>query len=817
MVKNKMHSVINVAGLAIGMVVAIIIGLWIADEISFNRQYTHYRRIGQVIQNVTNNGAVETWRTVPWPLGDEIRKNYGADFSRIAMASFAYEHNLTIGEDKYSKSGMYVEPDFYEMFDVAVTSGAISKDDPAAILISTSTATAFFGEEEPIGALISMDGKEFHVAGVYRDFPNRSRWTDVAFLANWVTFIDVAELEQMDDPWRPNAFQLFVMLNEGASYEHASMRIKDAKLKKVNEALAKKKPELFIHGMADWHLHAEFVSGKQTGGLMQYVWMFGIVGVFVLIMACINFTNLSTARSEKRAREVGIRKVVGSYRSQLIAQFFVESVLTVFISLLFALVMVQLLLPVFNNLSEKNMSLPWQEAKLWIGVAFASIVVGAVAGSYPALYLSSIRPIRVLKGLFKADRGTSLPRQVLVVVQFSVSIILIIGTLAVSLQVRHGMSRRLGYDVNGLVFVYGVTEQVHNHFDAIRKTLIDEGAIVDMAESAAPPSNGWSSSSRIDWDGKDPDLSIDFTVFIGSVDYGKTIQWEILKGRDFSRDFPSDTVAVILNEAAAAYTEKEVIGNTLRSSGQAFTIVGVVRDVVYGDPFQPVRPALYFLSNNIHYTTTFRLNPETPIAQSVASIEAAIKPHMQGQPFSCQFIDAEQARKFGNEQRVFKLASIFAGLAVFISCLGIFGLSSFVAEQRTKEIGVRKVLGASHAQLWMLMSKDFVVLVVLSCLLATPLAYWVLQSWLEGYTYRINLPWWIFIIASIGTLAITMLAVSWHTIRAAGLNPATTLKVEYRSMPFERSPLILQHIRGGRHFEIANSQHRLSLDLFRPA
>jgi hypothetical protein len=367
----------------------------------------------------------------------------------------------------------------------------------------------------------------------------------------------------------------------------------------------------------------------------------------------------------------------------------------------------------------------------------------------------------------------------LVVLQFSVSLIMIIGTLTVSLQIRHGRNRPLGYDVNGLVYIPAITEEVHSHFDVIRETLVDEGSILDMTESESPAAAGSGTTSRIDWDGKDPDLSLDFSAFAGSVEYGKTIEWEILKGRDFSRDFPSDSTSVILNEAAAVYLDKEeIVGETLRYAGTPFTIIGVVQDVVFGNPYQPARPAVYFLSRNREYFAMFRLNPEKPVSESVATIEATVKPYMEGQPFSCQFVDAEQARKFGTEERVFKLATTFASLAVFISCLGIFGLSSFVAEQRTKEIGLRKVLGASHSQLWVLISKDFFVLVILSCLLASPLAYWALHSWLEGYAYRIALPWWIFVAASVGTLVITMLTVSWHTIKAASLNPATTLKVE---------------------------------------
>ncbi|MCD9020095.1 ABC transporter permease [Parachryseolinea silvisoli] len=781
MVKNKLHAVINILGLATGIAVAFIISLWIYDEVSYNRNFSHYDRIGRTFQNVTANGEVSTWPNVPWPLGNEVRQHYGADFQYVSMVSQVHQHTLEInaGTEKYSKTGLFCEPDFYTMFDVTLVKGTLPAKDPSTIMLSESTATGFFGDKDPIGQLITMDGHSFQVGAVYQDFPQRSQWAEVLFIGQWSKYAVMSELEKMDDPWRPNAFEMYVMLADGADFASASTRIKDARLKNLSAALAVKKPQLFLLPMRDWHLRSEFSDGKQAAGLVQYVWMFGIVGVFVLLMACINFMNLSTARSEKRAKEVGIRKAIGSYRSQLITQFFSESIFTVFMSLILALGMTYLLLPLFNSLAEKNMSLPWRHPLMWVGITGAGVVIGLLAGSYPALYLSSIRPAGALKGVFKAGTGASLPRKILVVVQFSVSAMMIIGTTAVFLQLRHGKNRPLGYSMDGLVMIPGISKGVHDHYDVIRKSLIDADAIVELTESIAPVTGSWGSSSRIDWSGKDPDLSIDFTIFEGSYEYGKTIQWEVIHGRDFSRDFPSDSAAVILNEEAAKYLgKKDVIGETLRSRNIPFTVVGVVRDVVFAGPYNPVWPSLYFLSKDPLNILTLRLNPEKPVSESLAAIEATIKPHMNGDPFRYEFIDTDQARKFGNEERVSTLASIFAGLAIFISCLGIFGLSSFIAEQRTKEIGVRKVLGANLSQLWILLSKDFIVLITISCFLAVPIAYWMLQSWLEGYKYRVNLPWWIFVSATAGTLIITMLTVSWHVIKVARINPANTLKIE---------------------------------------
>jgi putative ABC transport system permease protein len=779
MVKNKLHAFINVAGLATGISVALIISMWIYDEVSYNRNFTHYERIGKAVQNIIANGEVDTWTNVPWPLGNEIRQHYGTDFKYVSMVTHAYPHTMEVGGEKFSKTGLFCEPDFYPLFDVTLIKGTFPAKDPSTIMLSESLATGFFGNKDPINQVINMDGQSFQVGAVYRDFPKRSQWSEALFIGQWSKYAAMSELEKIDDPWRPNSFEMYVMLADGADFASASTRIKDARLKNLSAALAVKKPAIFLLPMTDWHLRSEFSDGKQTGGLIQYVWMFGIVGGFVLLMACINFMNLSTARSEKRAKEVGIRKAIGSYRSQLITQFFSESILTVFVSLILALVVTHFILPLFNSLAEKNMSLPWSNPWMWAGVAGASMVIGLLAGSYPALYLSSIRPVGALKGAFKAGRGASLPRKVLVVVQFSVSAIMIIGTTAVFLQIRHGKDRRLGYSIDGLVMIPGITKDVHDHYDVIRKTLIDNGTIVELTECIAPTTGSWGSSSRIDWNGKDPDLSIDFTEFQASYEYGKTIQWELVQGRDFSRDFPSDSLAVILNEEAAKYLgKKDIIGETMQIRNTPITIIGVVRNVVFAGPYDPVRPSLYYLNKDQLNFLTLRLNPKKPVSESLAAIEATIKPHMKGDPFSYQFMDADQARKFGNEERVSTLASIFAGLAIFISCLGIFGLSSFVAEQRTKEIGVRKVLGANLSQLWILLSKDFIVLIIISCFVAVPFAYWVLQSWLESYTYRVDLPWWIFLTATAGTVIITMLTISWHVIKVARISPASTLKVE---------------------------------------
>jgi putative ABC transport system permease protein len=781
MVKNKLHAFINIAGLSVGMAVAIIIGLWMKDELSYEKNFENHDRIARVIQNVTNNGEISTWWSIPWPLGDELRKNYGGNFSHVSLATDA-NALLSIGDKNISRSGIFAEPDFTELFTLKMLKGKRDAiKDPSSLLISASTAKTYFGDTDPLGQIITIDQRmTVHVAGVYEDIPMQSELNYVHFIAAWDLLFNATEwMKNMQNPWRPNAFSLFVGLADHATFESASANIKDAKLKKVNKELAKKKPELFLFPMKDWHLRSEFKNGENVGGRIQYVWLFGIVGVVVVLMACINFMNLSTARSEKRAKEVGIRKAVGSYRWQLIAQFFSESILTSIISFALALLFVQLSIPVFNQLSDKQLALPWGSPTLWLAGFSFCILIGFIAGSYPALYLSSITPGSVLKGVFKAGRGASLPRRVLVVIQFTVSIVLIIGTAIVFRQIQFAKERPIGYEANGLVTVFLSSVEIGKHFDVIKNELINAGAIVEMATADSPPTENWGSTSGIEWDGKDPDLSVDFQRVGISHDYGKTIGWEIVQGRDFSRDLATDSSALIINESAMRYMQLEnPIGATIRWFQQPYRVVGVVADVLVRSPYQPVAPMLFVLTADDRNVVLLRIDPRSSASGAIAKIESVFKKYSPDKPFNYQFTDEVYARKFGNEERVGKLAGIFTSLAIFISCLGIFGLSSFVAERRTKEIGVRKVMGASVFDLWRLISREFVVLVIFSCVIAIPIAYQVLSSWLEGYEYHIDIPLWIFFAAAVGTLLITLITVSWHTVNAARVNPVKSLRTE---------------------------------------
>ena len=779
--KSKMHSFINVAGLSIGMAVAIVIGLWIYDEVSFNKNFQRYNRIAQVVQNVTNNGEVQTWMSVPYPLADELRKNYGSDFKRIAMAVNWRDHLLAFDNKILKETGGYFEKEMPEMFNLPMLRGAASLKDPSSILLSASAAKAYFGNEDPLNKLMKIDDMPVtKVTGVYEDFPRNSSFANLNFIAPWdFVYNNDNGLKTIEDPWRPNFATLYVELNDNADIRTVSVKIKDAKLKKVNPQLAKKKPALFLQPMSNWHLYSQFKNGVNVGGAIKYVWLFGIIGLFVLLLACINFMNLSTARSEKRAREVGIRKTVGSSRRQIILQFFGESLLTVVFAFALSLLLVQLMLPFFNEVADKKMSILWTSPFFWLVTIIFIMITALVSGSYPALYLSSFMPVKVLKGTFKAGRYAAIPRKVLVVLQFTVSVTLIIGTIIVYQQIQFAKNRPVGYSRGGLVSIFTMNSEIHDHFNAVKDELIKTGAVTSVAESGAPTTAIWNSTSGFSWKEKDPNLSIDFGVVSGSYDYGKTVGWKITKGRDFSRDFATDSSALILNEAAVHFMGlKNPVGERVTWWGQPLTVIGVINDMVMESPYNEPRPVIYNLSNEPGSVAIIRINPSANAKDALSKIEPVFKKFNPGQPLEYNFVDEDYAKKFGNEERIGKLASVFAILAIAISCLGLFGLTSFVAEQRKKEIGLRKVLGASVLNVWNLLSKDFVKLVIISFFISIPLAYYFMYSWLQNYSYRTGLSWWIFAVAGVGSLLITVIVVSLQAIRSAVANPVKSLRTE---------------------------------------
>jgi putative ABC transport system permease protein len=783
LVKNRAFALINIGGLAAGMAVTMLISLWIYDELSFNKYYKNYDHIAQVMWHTSSNGERLTYPYNPLLMGDELRRSYSADFKYVVMSTFTASNVLIYGDKKISETGNFMELDAPQMLGLELLEGNRSGlQDPHSIMISKSVADAFFGETDPIGKVLQIDNVfNVKVSGVYKDLPFNSDFKEVYFIAPW----DLLLLQNpgiVNDPsaWNSNNYQTFVLLAEHVDVSRASVKIRDIRSRKMSkENVHNMNPIVFLQPMSKWHLYSDFKNGINVGGRIEYVWMFGIIGAFVLLLACINFMNLSTARSEKRAKEVGIRKTIGCLRWQLIGQFFSESLLVAGFAFVISLILVSLLLPFFNDLADKKMSIAWANPVFWFLCLSFCAFVGLFAGLYPALYLSSFRPIKVLNGTFRVGRLAVIPRKVLVVVQFTVSVVLIICTIVVFRQIQYAKNRSIGYNRNGLITV-GMTDDIQKHFVVINDELKKTGAIKEIAASVNSTTELLADVIDISWKGKNPSSITDFAFNNVSVDYGKTIRWEIKEGRDFSSLFPTDSSAFILNESAVKIMGlQHPIGEKISKGKKTFTVIGVIKDIFFESPYKQVMPSIFYMNQDDGYVTvTLRLNPEMRVNKSLSEISTVFLKQNPSFPFEYKFVDEEYAKKFNDEVRIGKLARFFTLLAIFISCLGLFGLSSFVAEQRIKEIGIRKVLGATVLNLWSLLSKDFVVLVFISLIIAIPLGYYLMYNWLQNYTYHTEISWWIFMASGSGALLITLLTVSFKAIKTAISNPAKILRAE---------------------------------------
>jgi putative ABC transport system permease protein len=782
LLKNKVFSLINICGLAAGMAVVILIGLWIYDELSFNKYHKNYNRIAQVKQNQNFNGKIETWPGMPLPLGNELRNSYGNNFKYVVMSSWPEAHFLAVGNNSIPKSGNFMEKDGAELLSLKMLKGSRKAlYEPSSILLSASTAKVFFGNEDPMEKEVKIDNKLLvKVAGVYEDIPLNSDFNETEFVTTWEQKLKMDPwIKSLENPWGMNGFMVYVQLAENTDINRVSAKIKDAKIKNVSAEDAKFKPEIFLQAMSRWHLYEKYENGKNTGGKIEFVWLFAITGIFVLLLACINFMNLSTARSEKRAKEVGIRKAIGLVRSQLVKQFFSESFLVVLMAFIVAILLVLCFLPFFNQVANKQIALPWFNPIFWMISFLFCLFTGFVAGSYPALYLSSFQPVKVLKGTFKVGRLALLPRKFLVVTQFTVSIILIIGTIIVFRQIQYAKDRPIGYNRQALISMQMFTNDIHSHFETFRNELTNTGVVSAIAESSGPLTGVWQSNGDITWPGKDPNLAVDFANTAVSYDFGKTVGWQFLSGRDFSKEFVTDSNAFVINESAAKFMGlKNPAGEIISWDGHPFKIIGVIKDMIMQSPYTAVAPSLFYIGRDNAAFIHIKLKPDQSISAAIGKIESGFKKYAPGAPFIYKFADEEYAKKFGDEERIGKLAAVFAILAIFISCLGIFGLAAFTAAQRTKEIGVRKVVGASVFSLWKLLSKDFILLVFISFLIAMPMAYYFMHNWLQQYAYRTNISLWIFAIVCLEALLITLLTVSFQAIKAALMNPVKSLKSE---------------------------------------
>ncbi|HEV2480282.1 MAG TPA: ABC transporter permease [Puia sp.] len=773
--KNRAYTIINITGLATGMAIALLIALWITDEFSYDHFFTNHNKVALGMITQSANGQYYTGPVVSEPLGQTFHDQYKDLFSRTAMTALPGDNLISHGDKVIKATTLWTQKDFPAILGLPILRGrsdAIA--DPTTALISRHLATALFGNTDPMGQTIKLDNAvPLRVGGIFADIPQNSSFFGLEVIKPWSSQVNA--YYNTNTTWNDHNGFLYVELQPGVTAGQATARVHLVPTPYITGV----HEEAVIYPLDKDHLYGDFAKGRPAGtGAIRFVWLFGLIGGFVLLLACINFMNLSTARSEKRAREVGIRKTVGSLTGNLITQFLSESVLVALLSLVLALAITAAALPFFNTLAAKDMQIPWANPIFWCSIIAFALFTGLLAGSYPAFYLSRFKPVRVLKGTFKAGRSASLPRQILVVLQFTVSLTLIIGTIIVYRQIMYTKDRPVGYSREGLITVAMNTPELNSHYEALRTELIEQGLAENVAASSMTPT-GFNNNNALDWRGKRPDQQyINFYNVNVSPDYGRTIGWKILQGRDFSRDFATDTNAIILNDTAAKIIGiKNPIGETVVFFGKDYKVIGVAANMLTNSPYQRIAPAIFlgglYVSNMI-----IRIKPGLATSTALAKMEPLFKKYDPSSPFIYSFVDDAYAKKFAAEQRIGNLASVFTALAILISCLGLFGLAAFVAEQRTKEIGVRKVLGAGVAGIWALLSKDFVKLTSLSMLIAMPLAWWGMYQWLSQYPYHAPMSWWIFASAGAGLLLITLITVSFQSLRAALMNPVRSLRSE---------------------------------------
>jgi ABC-type antimicrobial peptide transport system permease subunit len=668
-----------------------------------------------------------------------------------------------------------VDSSFLDVFSFPLLKGNphTALNDMHSIVITEKLAKKLFGDADPIGKLIKIDDKEtFRVTGLAKDLPGNTRF-DFEYLIPWAYLHHTGG---DDISWNNNSTRTYVLLKPHANINAVQARMRTLKAKYDPD---EPKWEMFLYPMSRWRLYSSFKGAAEDGGRIEFVKLSAIIAAFILLIACINFMNLNMARSEKRAKEVGIRKVVGARKGSLIGQFLGESVLLSFLAAILAFGLVQFSLPAFNRVTDKSIFIHYGSAGLWLLVIGFILFTGLVAGSYPAFFLSSFQPVKVLKGTFRKVHALVTPRKLLVVLQFTFAIILIICTIIVKQQISHAQDRESGYDKNNLIFHY-MTGDIEKNYSLIKHELLSSGAASSVMKFSAPLTQAWSDSWGFEWQGKDPNDKTDFDRCATDEDLVKTAGLQLVQGRDFDlKHFITDSTAMILNESAVkAMKFKKPLGQIVGDGGIRWHVIGVIRDFILRSPYAPTTPMVIEGAKGSLSTLHIKLSNEQPTAKSLREAAAIFQKYNPQFPFEYHFVDEEYAKKFEDEKRTGSLAAFFSGLTIFISCLGLFGLATYMAENRVKEIGIRKVLGASVGNITYLISRDFLRLVMISFLIAAPLAWWAMYSWLKGYPYRVSIHWWVFVLSGLTAILIALVTVSYQSIRAALSNPVKSLRTE---------------------------------------
>jgi predicted permease len=771
--KHKGFSIINITGLAIGMACTLLILLWVQDELSYDRFHKKGKDIYRVIQDITFTDHRTTWAITQGPLGPSLKKDFPeiCNSTRITGRRF----RLKFSEQTFDEIVLMADASIFEMFDFPLLKGDPTKvlSDPNAIVLTKKMAKKYFGEQNPLGKTITADNKhDFLVTGIVEECPKNSH-IEFDFI---IPFVFGRKLKYSVDRWNNSQFRTYVQLKKGTSAQDVIPKISNYLKEKPT---IEKDAKLNLQALFRIHLYSDYEFDSAHGDI-TYVLIFSMVAFSILLIACFNFMNLTTARSGNRAREIGMRKVVGANKHNIIKQFFGESILLTCIGMIIALILVKLLLPVFNDLASKELSLELPgSVSILLGLLLITLLTGIISGSYPALYLSSFQPVKVLRGSSHSSVKGSRFRKILVVIQFSLTIILIICTTAVYKQLSFIGNKKLGYNREHMIFL-GMRGELRKKFDAVKPELLKNPNILDITASSNVPTYGYSFSNSLwKWEGQNPDEELLMRAVFIDENYFKTFGIDIVEGRSFSKKFTTDEKeAIMVNEAAIkAMRLKSPLGKSLSIGDNHFKIIGVAKNYHFRSLHQKIDPLILIYSPQRSRVLFARLKSDK-ISQSIEHISQVWGTFAPGYPFKYYFLDESLDRLYRSDRRVGTILKYFSILAIIISCLGLFGLASFLAEQRTREIGIRKVLGASQPGIIILLSKEFAKWVLLANLVAWPLAYITMTSWLKNFAYQTNLGTLIFFLSALGALLIALLTVSYQAIRAANTNPVDALKHE---------------------------------------
>ena len=775
---NRAFSSINILGLALGLTCSLLIFLWVQDERSMDRFHAGGDRLYTVFERVYTNGSTNGGYRTPGPLAAELKRLF-PEIEYSSPSAMPYKLTFEVGEKIIKSEGGFADSDYFKLFSYPLLQGSplTALNSPVSVAISDKMAKQFFGSAaEAFGKTIRLDNKkDLSVTAVFADCPgNSSQKFD--FLVNWPTF---QEYNPLVKNWSLNGITTNFMLKPGGNPVAVRMKIKKM-LDAYNKELdANYRIDLDIQLFGDGYLYSNIKSGQIEGGRIEYVRIFSLVAIFILLIACINFMNLTTALSAKRAKEIGVRKAAGALRFSLVRQFLGEALFVTSLSVLLSLAAVNLLLPIFNHWTGKQIELPVTNTYFWTGLMALTLLTGLIAGSYPALLLSSFKPIRVLKGSLPFSQTAGMLRKGLVVFQFVLSIVLIVGTLIISKQVNYVQQINLGYDRQNLLYI-PLDGELAGKFNLFSDLAIKTQGVQSVSRiSTQSPSDIENQIGGVFWPGKDPNSTPTFTQAAIGYDFVKTMHLQLAEGRDFSRDIASDSLGYLINEAALnVIGYKNPIGMPLTQWGKKGMIIGILKDFHYTSLYDPIKPLIIRMAGTGNHGSALVRTEPGKTTQALAGLEKIVKTLNPEFSFTYSFSDEEYQRLYKSEQVVNRLSNVFAALAIFISCIGLLGLAMFTAERRAKEMSIRKVLGASAATLFTLLSGEFTLLVLLALGIAIPIAWLSMNAWLLKFAYRIDMEWWIFGLAGSISILIALATVSFQAIKAAMANPIKSLRSE---------------------------------------